>query len=172
VTVGGTLDVTGGATVGGTLGVTGAATFGAVSLGPVTLTSTVTGLTRPGLPSVGPQISASCGAYSRILSAWGDVDNLSVTITTTGRPVMVFIQPDGSANAASLSTSSTSMELQIVRDSTSIFHLGTAAGTASHTAALGGLDVVGAGTHTYKVQASAGGATAYVNYLVLVAFEL
>jgi hypothetical protein len=48
--------------------------------------------------NLGQQISASCGTFNTTSSANVDIPNLAVTITTTGRPVYVGIQPDGNVN--------------------------------------------------------------------------
>src|SRR6266851_181840 len=62
--------------------------------------STVTGskiasatVTRANEAAVGQQVSASCGNFQANTTP-SNVTNLSVTLTTTGRPVMVLIQPD------------------------------------------------------------------------------
>lgn len=49
-------------------------------------------VTRPKLAAVGQQISASCGTFSTSSTSLVDVTNLTNTITTSGRPVMIFLQ--------------------------------------------------------------------------------
>lgn len=54
-------------------------------------------VTRPKLEAVGQQISAECNSFSLTVSSITPValPNLSVTLTTTGRPVIVMIQGAG-----------------------------------------------------------------------------
>lgn len=49
-------------------------------------------VTRPKLAAVGQQISASCGNFSTSSTSLVNVTNLTNTITTSGRPVMIFLQ--------------------------------------------------------------------------------
>jgi len=145
------------------------------------------GLTRPSLPAIGQQVSSSCGgAYSNGTAVYSDVTNLSITITTTGRPVLLSIQPDGSANPSQLFignagvTTAIQGEFQILRGASviGIYHL-SANGASSTGMGLGVtppasmMDPIGAGTYTYKVQAKGlTGTTIYFQYLVFVAYEL
>lgn len=46
--------------------------------------------------------SASCGPYTKTGTTPSQVTGLSVTINLTGRPVLLALIPDGSANAATL----------------------------------------------------------------------
>lgn len=136
--------------------------------------------------ALGQQISASCGTFSTTSTSYVDVTNLTVTITTTGRPVFIGVTSDGtSANMATLAVSNasgtvTECYFKILRDSTDIafYRLNNNSPTGSiairgPTSAISTLDVPAAGTYTYKVQASvAAGSTASFFSSKLYAFEL
>jgi hypothetical protein len=149
--------------------------------------------------ALGQQISSSSGStlgLSTTTSAsFVDVFNLSVSITTTGRPVFVGIIPDGSADAMALgiSASSTgasaawsgSAQFKFVRGSTDIgiFNVGgTFTSTSTQIAGVRAstapffIDVVAAGTYTYKVQflqaVNLGTGSAQCQNAKLIAFEL
>jgi hypothetical protein len=132
-------------------------------------------ITRALLPAVGQQVSGSSGAYA-IQTTINDVPNLSVTLVTTGRPVVLTLQQDGGAGLASLSaTSGVQPFLYLLRDGTII---------AKHTAQPSGgsvtfplpsmhcVDAPSAASHTYKIQAYASGSGAVLSNCSLVAFEL
>jgi hypothetical protein len=137
-------------------------------------------VSRANLVAVGQQISTSCGAFATSSLAPVDVTNLSVTITTTGRPVYLALVPDGTANASGLQVVDvdSSVGIQIFRDATSIgyWSIGgsAAAGFAIPASAIQILDPVAAGTYAYKVQAwrAAGTGNVGVNRSKLAAFEL
>jgi hypothetical protein len=142
----------------------------------------------------GVAISSSCGLVA-VGTSLSDVTNLSVTITTTGRPVWVGLVSDGTGgsdyamfNVFQSSVTFCALIVNIVRDSTEISRvliqptvdtsatentIGLAIpGTALHHVDTG---VNGsASTYTYKVQAqkNVAGATATVGYMKLVAYEL
>lgn len=136
--------------------------------------------------SVGQQISSSCSGFTTTSASFVDVTNLTVTITTTGRPVMVLLQSDGSGNLAFLSTSksaATSLSnFKILRASTEIarYQIEASATGASATtnevpaSSILILDTPSAGTYTYKLQAQSGDSstTTAVTWAVLVAYEL
>ena len=87
--ISGTLAVTGASTLTGNVAMAGTLTIGA---GPVLSNSggalAVAGrITKGSLPLVGEQTSASSGSFITSSIAVTDITNLSVTITTTGRPV-------------------------------------------------------------------------------------
>ncbi len=143
-------------------------------------------LARTNLPAVGQQVSSSSGSFQLTGGTKTDVTNLSVTITTSGRPVRVEVQHDGSANAMSLvatrSNISFSIEAYIVRDSTNVYIEGFSHRGDTLTFIQGNYrppaitDVVAAGTYTYKVQlknvVSTNSATVNMDYCKLVAYEL
>jgi hypothetical protein len=144
-------------------------------------------VTRAKLESVGQQISSSSGSFTRTNTSYGDVTNLSVSITTTGRPVMLFPQPasdtsESYVGASDASGNSPNADFKILRGATEIasFKVGglaTGASPAGFKAPPGSiqyLDVPSAGTYTYKLQARGvnAGETAEVEGCKLVAFEL
>lgn len=143
-------------------------------------------VTRAKLEAVGQQISSSSGSFSTSAGSLVDVTNLSVTITTIGRPVKVMIISDGSVTGSNISGSNSSdlnvvFGLKILRDATRIAEFGYAAAGVSDFGiftyktppSFSILDVPSAGTYTYKVQAQASSPnTAFVTNCKLVAYEL
>jgi hypothetical protein len=147
----------------------------------------ITQIGRSNLPTIGQQVSSSSGNFNTTAGSFVDVTNLSISITTTGRPVVVLLMPDGngSSNSASLTVSSgasggISALFRIMRGSTEIarttvFIQGTAVSSNLQSSvppgALTVIDPVAAGTYTYKVQALSSFLGA-VNYCVISAYEL
>lgn len=139
-----------------------------------------------GLPAINSVESASSGAHVPITgdTLWHDITNLSVTITTSGNPVMVFFQQDGSASTADFSATAaavapTGVDYRILRDGAAEMAHGqisvyTAATSDSHSPYVGAFDPVAAGTYTYKVQLKCFEATVtgYMRFIKLVAYEL
>lgn len=147
-------------------------------------------VTRAKLVAVGQQLSSSCGASMTITgTSYTDVTNLTVTLTTTGRPVRLFLVCADTTNTSKCyinrsngGTSVTgfikfiqdSSDIAIVSDSSmfsassSSIVYGIPIGAISHTYS------VAAGTYVYKIQAKTGGATETINfeYLRLMAYEL
>jgi len=125
--------------------------------------------------ALGQQISAGSGLYTITNSSttYIDVTNLSVTITTTGRPIFVGLIADVAEPNGQIFTSS-SARLRFVRGSTDLGSYpmdvnGVPASTYST------VDVVAAGTYTYKLQtanSSGGSITRTVNGAKLVVYEL
>lgn len=133
--------------------------------------------------------SNSSGAFTVTPNAgYLDVTNLSVTITTGGSPVCVMLINDGSGSQGTLTWEITNgstqgvMALKILRGVTDIYD--SACNTVNNTAntnlilslppgMVNHVDVVGAGTYTYKLQALVPtGSTGSVNFVKLVAYEL
>jgi hypothetical protein len=144
-------------------------------LGVTTAKLAANAVTRAKQAAVGEQVSTSSGNYSTTTAVLADVTNLAVTITTTGRPVLLIVQPDGaSPSNASRLCGDTTGNVNFVRDSTSIatFIANCNATVKAFETSAVVLDVVGAGTYTYKIQVSSNGSTMYASYLKLVAFEL
>lgn len=145
-------------------------------------------VTRPKLAALAQQISSSSGSYANSSLSPVAITNLTVTITTSGRPVMLMLQDDGtigssyvgyfgcSAGTASLIITS------FVRNGTPINSstLQTQTPTAGegHTVPASSfmfLDTPTAGTYTYTVQCHqnvAGGLLFEFNNVVLVAYEM
>jgi hypothetical protein len=146
-------------------------------------------LTRPQLPAVGQQFSSlSTGAFATASDTFVDVTNATITITTTGRPVMLFMQSDGTANPATAFATAApgavaSGSFQFLRGATGLGEIGVGsapAGAANAQISVPAssvmrLDTPGAGTYTYKLQARRTHAdtdAVGVQYAALVAYEL
>jgi hypothetical protein len=132
-------------------------------------------------------ISDSSGTFSSTSASLVDVTNLSVTIQTSGRPVYLLLISDNSGIASAIECNSASAvsvlgNFTFVRNGVEISRYSVATGVhASNTnvfnrlpaSAMQLLDIVSAGTHTYKVQvASPSGSTVFVKSSKLIAYEL
>jgi len=141
------------------------------------------------LAALGQQLSSSSGAFSTVSATYVDVTNLSVSITTTGRPVMLMLLGTSSnsfiATGDNTSDDSGGNLFKFLRDSTGIcetqYRIVASGGGASTIGSvlppscIQHVDIVGAGTYTYKLQAkSAAGTPDYiqVNNCKLIAYEL
>lgn len=148
------------------------------------------GVSRPNLVAVGQQISSSVSGNTTSVTP-SAVTGLTVTITTSGRPVMVFLQggtiiAEFSGSAVNNTTPGCSLSLQ--RNSSTIYTaitFGAASFNSSSCTSLqsgcpaGGfmfLDTPSAGTYTYQVfiavAFSGTGYTAQVTQTSLAAYEL
>jgi hypothetical protein len=156
-----------------------------------TLTNKVTRSTGTTVGTQGVAISTSCGTFSTSSTSLVDVTNLSVTITTSGRPVFVGLISDGTGSSTSAShlrivdpgsQTHTLGYFALLRDSTQIAYtdIQTQVQSVSTTLALHlppssvfAVDAVAAGTYTYKMQvAGESGTTFTVALSKLVAYEL
>jgi hypothetical protein len=128
---------------------------------------------RSNLPAVGQQVSSSTDVFATASATPVDVTNATVTITTTGRPVLLFVQPDGSAADASVVAADVGVgraTVRLLRNGTTVALM--AVGDRP-VGTLQFLDVPAAGTYTYRLQANTPGAgTVHVNASRLVAYEL
>lgn len=136
--------------------------------------------------ALGQQLSSSSGDHLQVGSSETDVTNLSVTITTTGRPVWVGLVSDGSGNTSQIVTVNTSTsaagtgELKLIRGSTEIGRYGFRVGGTTQSqweiyvpaSSVHTIDVVSAGTYTYKVTSINVTTRLGVKYSKLLAFEL
>lgn len=154
--------------------------------------------------SVNYQLSASSGTFSTTaeaftfndISNFPEVTNLTATITTTGRPVMLMLVSDGSGNAAYLGAepkfaSSTEdfgpvIDIGIERDGTEIYlnevilftqrDIGVSWEKSMKLppSMFKHFDDVSAGTYVYKIRAAAGDGSfaARVYYTKLLVMEL
>lgn len=146
------------------------------------------GVTRSNLAAVGQQISSSCGNATTVNSnTMIDVTNLAVTITTTGRPVVVACIPDGNLAeingqfVAQSSGATAALNLRLLRDTSTVANWGLISGgtTAPALEAYGAstvymVDTPSAGTYVYKLQYSVGTniQSAQAQHLKLIAYEL
>lgn len=157
--------------------------------GPVNLADGINAITgalpsKANLPAVGMQLSASSGNFSTSSTPYVDVTNLTVTLTTTGRPVMVGLMGDGTANTifgvGCNGATGCDGSFAVNRDGSVIAEsVVRTLGPTQLIVPPGGLnamDPVTAGTHTYKIQAkniTVGGSTqAVVIFTTLWAYEL
>ncbi len=119
-------------------------------------------ITQAKLGAANYSLSSSCGAFSYIneTSSYTDVTNLSVSITTTGRPVEVYAVSDNSGNSSyweTLGGGSNNVFIKALRGVTEIgiigINNGSTAFAATSPAAAYFIDFPAAGTYTYKLQA-------------------
>jgi len=136
--------------------------------------------------ALGQQSSSHSGNFTTTSGSLVDVTNLSVSITTTGRPVFIGLIGRGGGNTSYLSAANAgdiaSALLSIVRDSTSVLDSsiytrsdgGASATIQTPVSVLNHVDVPSAGTYTYKVQVARGQASTTVTVLnaILIAYEL
>jgi hypothetical protein len=135
----------------------------------------------------GVALSASCSSYSVAAgSTPADITNLSVTISTSGRPVKVMLVPDGSVNnsyygANASGSGDIGSLILLYRDATVIGRFlneydsvnGESNAKYLPVSTIQTVDPVAAGTYTYKAVASnVASVTQYVSYAKLLAYEI
>lgn len=139
----------------------------------------------------GVALSASCSNYAgNATAAFVAVTNLSVTLTTSGRPVFVGLVSDGSTSNAIVGATVTSgaepsAKFQFKRDSTSlgVVNLDSLTNGSSGVCTyympptvMYAVDLVAAGTYTYTFEthcvSAAVGRTAQCQYAKLIAYEI
>lgn len=156
-----------------------AATMTATGANAIQATTTRATGTSVGIGGVA--ISPSCGMFFTTSSLLTPITNLSVTIVTSGRPVFIGLQSDGSSInqpgfiGCTISTGAT--EITLYRGSTAISSEAVSGGSTDFGSSPGQInfvDVVAAGTYTYTARAAGlgGGGTFVVFYTTLVAYEL
>lgn len=132
-------------------------------------------VTRPKLVAVGQQISSSSGLFSTASATYVSVTNMNVTITTTGRPVVLAILPPGGGSSAFF-TSDGAIKIAINNGSSNIAEWAlqpAPTGTWILPGSLWFLDVPGASTITYTVKALlTSGTFCNVDNCKLAAYEL
>ena len=132
------------------------------------------GVTRAKLAAVGQQVSSGTGSYTQTSTSASDVTGSSVTITTTGRPVVLALQPDGAATGQMFIASANVFTLVFLRGASEVGRMafnGGASNTRYTNAFM--IDAPGAGTYTYKIQCLSDGAVATsITHMVLFAYEL
>lgn len=133
--------------------------------------------------ALGQQISASTGFFAtNNTTSFVDVTNLSVPITTTGRPVSIILIPEtpyvGGSYINSEGNDNHVSFIRIMRDAVELCHFyiqGYTTSTAYFTpAAIAAIDIPAAGTYTYKIQGKYGSATNSLkfNAIKLMVYEL
>lgn len=145
-------------------------------------------ITAAKLAALNYQLSSSSGSYSLTgTTSITDVTNLSVSITTTGRPVFVGLISDGTGVQSTIVYSDTqvqlSPELYFYRGATNISTQSFAqrvggssvySFTGVPVSAVSHIDIPSAGTHTYKFSVRSTASTAIMEVLnaKLIAYEL
>jgi hypothetical protein len=161
-------------------------------------------VTRPKLVAVGQQVSLSSGnwyksgavstAFNNVKDGASGTNNIEVTVTSTGRPILLIVQADGSANPAEISAQSTvnnqistyaRWKVVVSGDDTADImysQIGTSGGPApaavTETMTTPGASYLyvqpAAGTYTFTLQAQAVNSTdiVFFRYCKLVAYEL
>lgn len=142
--------------------------------------------------ALGQQVSSACNSYTFFNgsseSDYTDVTNLSVTITTTGRPVLISLIPNQDVNGIQLLLSANGdtihvLKVRMRRDSTTVatylYQIGAASGSTDNLVGLEPrffmIDTPSAGTYVYKIQGYSSLATsgsASISNCKLMAFEL
>jgi hypothetical protein len=151
----------------------GAVQAGNIANGAVNTSDIAAGaVTRAKLEAVGQQVSSSSGTYTRSTASFAAVTNLSVSITTAGRPVMVTMQAEGGGAVSSIASSGgTGGFIQVKRDSTDIGQYEV--NTLNVPGFIGILDTPTSGTYTYTINAKGDGTNNLsITNMVLVAYEL
>ena len=142
-------------------------------------------ITRAKLAALGQQVSSSCGSFSTSSLTYVDVTNLSVAITTTGRPVFIGLIADGAGLAGFGATSGSavadlSAKFAILEGATilaehlveSLLNAASGFSLFMPSSVLWTIRPVAAGTYTYKIQALSSTATAVINNSKLIAYEI
>ena len=123
----------------------------------------------------GVGISSSSGSYTTSSTSYADVTNLSITITTTGRPIKIEIIPsDSAAMQIGAQGGNFAGTFKILRDATDIgLVLWDGDDEHYHGFSITNVDTSAAGTYTFKVQAKSNtGATFYFANARLLVYEL
>lgn len=142
-------------------------------------------VTRAKLEALGQQLSASCGAIDDASAVYVDATNLSVTITTSGRPVFLALVDDGSGNSSFIGVRTGGIGTgeaifsfdrggaAITNHSVKIITGSASTASLVPSSSLNHIDVVAAGTYTYKLKYKlvSGGGT-LLNFAKLIAYEL
>lgn len=141
-------------------------------------------VTKPKLAALGQVISSSSGAYSTTSTSTVAITNLSVSITTSGRPVILMAIPDGATNGSEFRASSGSTAPTVIvswfRGASDIADFLLRSSVAGVTGVQAGgfmpvqyFDPVAAGTYTYTLRATcASGSSFAATNIKIVAYEL
>lgn len=121
--------------------------------------------------------SSSSGSFSTSSTSLVDVTNLSVSLTTNGRPIQILLTNSDNTNGGSFSyVGSWSMEYFVLRDGAKIAGSSiTSDGGGSSVVPLTSFfdDGASAGSHTYKVQMKVNtSGTGSAGNICLVVYEL
>ncbi len=165
---------------------TGKINTAAVTQAKLAARTVTTDGTDPGAGGV--VFSTSSGTFSTDSTSYTDVTNLSVTLTTLGRPVRLFLDTADGTNESFLraivdtSASNPFAKYKLIRDSTDIkiTDLAMTSGSSSTSVqvvvpvgVIDHLDTPAAGTYVYKLQTLAGSNNVSdVRHARLVAYEI
>lgn len=135
------------------------------------------GVTQVKRAALGQQVSSSCGVFSTTSGSFVSVTNLTVTITTSGRPLFIGLIPDGSVNFSNASAPSAASGFDYrFRNTTSSVNisLGQLAPSAWPVSAFSTVYPVTAGTYviTFDIASDDGIHTSNISYAKLIAYEL
>jgi len=154
------------------------------------IANTRTRATGTTVASGGVAISSVCAFFTTTSTSYVDIPNLSVTITTSGRPVFIALvgldtNPFPSSQLSRMTifraSSGTAASIAIVRDSTiltstemsSTVSGATAVGQNIPSSSISHIDAVAAGTYTYKIQVQVASLTTFqIDQTRLAVFEL
>jgi hypothetical protein len=134
-------------------------------------------ITNQGGP-LGQQVSSSSGNFGSTSATPTAVTNLTVTLKSSGNPIRVFLQNDGSQMTGSYISgvaTTGNNNLTILRDGATIAGFGVPYAKSVPTSVVDFLDTgITAGTaHTYTVKVESDGSNNFfVNYAKLVAYEV
>jgi hypothetical protein len=132
-------------------------------------------VTQPKRAALGQQISGSSGNFANTNAGTTvDVPNMSVTITTTGRPVWVGVQSVNNTGTPSFITTTATANFNIVRDNVTTIAVYQLEGNLQiPSSSIYIIDVPSAATHTYKLTlTNVNASNAEIDQAVLVAYEL
>lgn len=167
-------------TIDGTTLVITAGVIGVKNLGITTAQLANASVTHAKLSAFDLQASSTI-SFSTTSLSYVPVTGLSITITTTGRPVYVLLVPDGSGTEGYLFNNGADVSIGIRRDSQSPYFFETSmkAGTGAilvlPPGAISAIDgAATAGSHTYQVYARLNGVGGAISFtrLKLQAYEI
>lgn len=136
-------------------------------------------ISQKNMDAVGQQVSSSSGSFSTTSASFTVATNLSVNLTTTGRPVMLMLIPDGSSTSSigcQGSGGSRGVEFAWFRDSNqltdALFFTG-GNDISIPQGAVNFIDFPGAGNFLYTLQVLAhSSSTVVVQSCKIVAYEI
>jgi hypothetical protein len=131
---------------------------------------TSSGISRDMLGAVNYSKSSSCGSFSGSSTSYADITNLSTSITTTGKPVMLYFESASTTTGSNISSTATT-DVKLLRDSTDIALYRTSTSSFELGVPLI-IDVPSSGTYTYKAQYKVSSGSVAINTYRLVAIEL
>lgn len=126
--------------------------------------------------ALGQQVSGSSAGYSSTSTVFIQPTNLSISITTTGRPVFLSLIHDGGSWAGAVGNQGgTDTYFRFNRDSTQVYHALVQSGAVMYLppGSMTFIDSPAAGTYTYNFEGRRGGVSGWrVDYCKLIAYEL